>query len=1157
MPPHAYKYDAALSFAGEDRKLAESLSSSLQERGLSVFYDAHREAYLWGKSSREFEKIYGPQSRYVIPLVSKHYVKKPWTRFEFDVALREQERRRGEFILAIRLDDSLLLGLPNDVIRQDARKKSAEELAELFAAKCHPLRPGTTARNTGAAIFALTMLRPSARRALGLIATAAVPLSLPYFEHLFPKHDWRGLVAKFRRAGLVQAERSVLLVSKGAFKVLREDEEEQKSLNRQWIDRLGPLETHLDTGALLFVHLLAAGRLEDAARVVVNIAQYPNLGWWNTIYVTLLSVLARRRVFAKLGRQMQIEVLNGLGICLSQAGQYREAMKYFEDLRRLSKKYHNTWGVGQSFINAGVAASKNGDEEAGERLYWNAVKHGKRSKDQMLRGRALGNLSQLFLKKDIGRAKQLLEESLEAKAAAKDSFGLVAGLLTRGSLASARGDSQLAARWYKQSAQDALRLGLDYEYALSTYNYGRALQDSGKIRAAMHSYLRARRLAIPDDYTDILLLSLNALGASAFAGGEYRDAAKWGRDLLMIAKRTKNAEYELGALHMLAMSSLASGRKSESERDFETAIRAARKRRADDWVVRCLVDSTRGASKGDVSNPDLVRLRQIARMEASHRRHRIAWEIWGLIARMSAFGKAERDASDAFIATERCLSHTPNFVRERLDLYRNWYGWAWSTRRYDDAIDLLKKLEYVAQRSHVNADAIAAMDQRGVCLQELGKHTEAEVLHRAAVAASKRLSIDAQLERSLNNLGEALRQLGHHAEAVRVLRESEKIASRSGRYDATISSAHNRALALESLGRVKESEQVLRQCRDHAARRRLWYEYVRAWEALANLTSASGKRTAALRLYRKAQRECRKRRVRELAPRIALNFARLLRVEDKSKIALRTLEPFRSQFDDFVNSHLYFGTLAELYEQTGRIEEASRTWDIAKTRAESAKDREYASYCAAQGLGAKPRTTELSQPALLRALKTERGPERRANLLIQRLAILLNHKSTTESQATFEEILHLCTQHHLHEHKSQLYLLIGDHDVMGTYEEKLNAFRAYTMAMMSSVEGKLPSFGEVASRIVLKIVSANSPVSEDQVGRLLRDLKKCLTAEAPKARRILRLLLWPFAVAVRLSPLRGQPHRLLAAVQRVASAKSMNRYLAGVSANGSLAKRRS
>ena len=78
-----YDFDAALSFAGEDRNLARKLATKLKAKGWRVFYDKDNRGRLWGKGTSEYESIYGPRSRFVIPLISEHYVRKDWTRFEF------------------------------------------------------------------------------------------------------------------------------------------------------------------------------------------------------------------------------------------------------------------------------------------------------------------------------------------------------------------------------------------------------------------------------------------------------------------------------------------------------------------------------------------------------------------------------------------------------------------------------------------------------------------------------------------------------------------------------------------------------------------------------------------------------------------------------------------------------------------------------------------------------------------------------------------------------------------------------------------------------------------------------------------------------------------------------------------------------------------
>jgi hypothetical protein len=48
-----YPFDVALSFAGEDRNLAEKLAELLRAHGIQVFYDRYEQATLWGKDLYE------------------------------------------------------------------------------------------------------------------------------------------------------------------------------------------------------------------------------------------------------------------------------------------------------------------------------------------------------------------------------------------------------------------------------------------------------------------------------------------------------------------------------------------------------------------------------------------------------------------------------------------------------------------------------------------------------------------------------------------------------------------------------------------------------------------------------------------------------------------------------------------------------------------------------------------------------------------------------------------------------------------------------------------------------------------------------------------------------------------------------------------------
>jgi hypothetical protein len=79
------KYDFALSFAGEDRELAETLFNELTARELSVFYDKNEQHRILANDVEAYlAPIYRSESMFVVPLLSTHYPKKIWTKFESD-----------------------------------------------------------------------------------------------------------------------------------------------------------------------------------------------------------------------------------------------------------------------------------------------------------------------------------------------------------------------------------------------------------------------------------------------------------------------------------------------------------------------------------------------------------------------------------------------------------------------------------------------------------------------------------------------------------------------------------------------------------------------------------------------------------------------------------------------------------------------------------------------------------------------------------------------------------------------------------------------------------------------------------------------------------------------------------------------------------------
>lgn len=131
-----FEYVIALSFAGEDRKIAEEIANALIIDGVKVFYDRFYKTKMWGKKlTHFFQDVYGPKARFVIVIISKYYPIKDWTDFEFSIARGEAKKRKEEFILPVKLDDTKILGIHEDVGYLDFEREGVEGVVDAVREK--------------------------------------------------------------------------------------------------------------------------------------------------------------------------------------------------------------------------------------------------------------------------------------------------------------------------------------------------------------------------------------------------------------------------------------------------------------------------------------------------------------------------------------------------------------------------------------------------------------------------------------------------------------------------------------------------------------------------------------------------------------------------------------------------------------------------------------------------------------------------------------------------------------------------------------------------------------------------------------------------------------------------------------------------------------
>lgn len=77
------KYDYALSFAGAERAIADSIAKRLASLDIAVFYDKNEQADILAQNVEDYlTPIYKSEALYVVPLLSKNYSQRVWTRIE-------------------------------------------------------------------------------------------------------------------------------------------------------------------------------------------------------------------------------------------------------------------------------------------------------------------------------------------------------------------------------------------------------------------------------------------------------------------------------------------------------------------------------------------------------------------------------------------------------------------------------------------------------------------------------------------------------------------------------------------------------------------------------------------------------------------------------------------------------------------------------------------------------------------------------------------------------------------------------------------------------------------------------------------------------------------------------------------------------------------
>ncbi|MEX0677180.1 MAG: tetratricopeptide repeat protein [Pirellulales bacterium] len=1145
--PPSYDYDAALSFAGEDRKLARTLAGKLTSSGLRVFYDHDHKSYLWGKSQDEFKQICGPRSRFVVPFISQHYVTRDWPLFEFGIAKREEKKRKVESILPIRIDDSQLVGLPDHRIYLSLDEDGIDGISAALVLKCKSAyrESSVIAQVRGKSVRPhASILSPVVRRILGLVATSGMPLTVDHFRVLFKDIDWARYTRTLVSHKLLFKHGRLLYIPKQLVSTLLEAPKERQEFERQWISTLEPLGLYMDMAPCLALHYITAGRLEDAVILLTSVASAVQLGKWNSLYISALKSFRLPKAFRKLKLETRLELYNALGICLSHAGRFDEALASFKNLRMLAKKHRKPFWVGQSYLNAGVACFKAGRTDAAIGWYKRARQHGLAKRDLVLAARAGGNWAESIGRSAPDQAKELLRESIRLKRKGRDRKGLAAAELQLGNIEAVNGNHDRAIRHYEKCLAVGERLDLPYEQALSLHNLGNAHRASGRLRKAIECLKRSHRIAVECGYEDIQMLASTGLGCVFFELKRFNEAKEAFTNLLTVAKSTRSLESQVCALHGCGILEILRGNVTLGRRTIGKALQIAFNTDNPHWVVRCLVDRLRPLSKGALGAPDLEKLKGLA--ITKRRQPVIAAQLWTTTAR--ALAQSNSDPRRVREAYRNAILFARKVSEERsrpVELLGELHCWLWQSGYYLDSLKVLRESEALARSSNLHTQMRAAIDQRGVCLQELGRIEEAISLHQKVVRLARSSGDLVQTEISLNNLGESLRKVGRFAEAAQTLGEAESVAVQRGSHESAISIAHNRALAVQQNGDEPSAARIFAQCRDRALSKECWSEYIRALEGLANLACEQARVKLARSRYKLALTEATRHGQAAMAPRIALNYARFLQWVGQPSAALRELQMHEQTFARYLDSCRYDLTLGELHESVGNRREAVTHLERAKSSALGLGDDIVIVACASHlaAIHDDNRQFAASIQELEFALTRGAGPKKQADLLCHLLRMYLARGDDKGTEKVFNRARTLAESHNLDHRYIDIHMILGEHQWKGARESKLDALKAFTVALVRAFEilvseradapENSTALADVSRHVLHTLTHPKYAPSEKQWSSLSQDLDTWLVQNLKWHRSALARLIWPIHISQKLRPYVNRPKRLGTEMRRL------------------------
>jgi tetratricopeptide (TPR) repeat protein len=300
------------------------------------------------------------------------------------------------------------------------------------------------------------------------------PLTIGNLRRLLPDVNWDSDVPTLKRRGLIAAGKNTLRVPEHIRKEALRRPGDRRPLLRTWITALEPLRVHPDLAICLSLLYLENGELVKAVRILAEAAESLDPGWLNDLCCVGLSKYNNPNVHRKLSLNDRMRLLNSNGICLSRRGDCAAAMAVFKTLRSLATRRKHSWGLGQAYLNGGVALEQCGDRVTSIEWLRRAVMHARATRNAFLLGRALSDLAISVGPNSPDEARRLLKETREIKRKVHDRLGQIGYHMAQGMITVWEGRQSDARRHFQRAGRLAEKHCDQHGHANALLNLGSA-----------------------------------------------------------------------------------------------------------------------------------------------------------------------------------------------------------------------------------------------------------------------------------------------------------------------------------------------------------------------------------------------------------------------------------------------------------------------------------------------------------------------------------------------------------------------------------------------------------------------------------------------------------------------------------------------------------